>query len=87
VSGYQYNTAPFPNGGNSGLLLSPVLIKEESEHVRGTLVGVYFTPHNLPYSDGTILDNVNGKRMLLLSGGYNNAQTRFAFDLTGWERT
>lgn len=87
VSGYQYNTAPFPNGANNGLLLSPVAIREESGHVRGMLTGIYFIPHALPYSDGLILDNVNGRKMLLLSGSYSNNPTRFAVDLTGWERT
>jgi len=87
VSGYQYNNSPFPNGANNGLLLSPVAIREESGHVRGMLTGIYFIPHALPYSDGLILDNVNGKKMLLLSGGYSNNPTRFAVDLTGWERT
>ena len=87
TSGYQYNTAPFPNGANNGLLVSPVVIREESGHVRGNLVGVYFIPHALPYSDGLILDNVSGKKMLLLSGAYGNNQSRIAIDLTGWERT
>jgi hypothetical protein len=92
---------PFPNPANSGLLVTPVIMREEvtgggssAGSVRGELPGVYHLPQVRPYGDLTTFDNMAafpGRRVLLVDGGYNNIQSspaRAAFDITGpWDRT
>jgi hypothetical protein len=91
---------PFPNPANSGLLVTPVIIREEVSgsaanvgSVRGELPGVYYIPQVRPYGDLTAFDNMNafpGRRVLLVDGGYNNnpvTPARVAIDATGpWDR-
>ena len=82
---------PFPNGPDFSLQLWLVWIREESGHVRGQLPGYFFLPHNFPYNDMTVVENVvnyTGRKFLLLNGAYmfdsgNVNSSRFAVDITG----
>lgn len=84
-------SVPFPNGPDFSLQLWPVWIREESGHVRGQLPGYFFLPHNFPYNDMTVVENVAnypGRKFLLLNGAYstdsgNTNSSRFAVDITG----
>ncbi|MFN3377056.1 MAG: hypothetical protein ACK40S_10955 [Burkholderiaceae bacterium] len=78
----------FPNGPDYSLWLLPVYAFEGAGHLRGTFPGLYWVPHNMPYDDMTIVDNVAGlagRRVLLpqLQNGATAFGAQVAFDITG----
>lgn len=84
------NYVPFPNGPDFSMQLWPMWLREETGHVRGQMPGYFFLPHNLPYSDATVVENVvgyAGRKFLLLGGAYGTDTTtetcRCAIDITG----
>ncbi|GAB4210105.1 MAG: hypothetical protein Fur0019_17720 [Tibeticola sp.] len=79
---------PFPNGPDYSLWMLPTYCVQEDGHVRGTLPGLFWIPHNRPYSDLTVVDNVvgqAGKRFLLprLHFANDTEGAQVAFDITG----
>ena len=79
---------PFPNGPDYSLWLLPTYVREESGHMRGMMPGMYWIPHDRPYSDLTIVDNVvgqAGKKFLLVRQSYSSDTegAQVAFDITG----
>lgn len=81
----------FPNGPDYSLWLLPVYLMQEDQHMRGALPGMYWVPHDRPYSDLTIVDNVvgmPGRKFLLVRQSYGTAAGaaeagQVAFDITG----
>lgn len=85
----------FPNGPDYSLWLLPVYLMQEDLHVRGMLPGMYWVPHDRPYADLTIVDNVvgmPGRKFLLVRQSYGTdygMETgaaelgQVAFDVTG----
>jgi hypothetical protein len=79
---------PFPNGADYSLWLLPTYVKQEDGHMRGIMPGMLWIPHDRPYSDQTIVDNVvgqAGKRFLLVRANYGSDAegAQVAFDITG----
>lgn len=88
VSGYQTNAVPFPNGADYGLLLVPVMCRQEDGNVRGELPGLLWVPHNRPYPDLTVVDNVTsmvGRKVALVNAAYSGdgGAITLGFDITG----
>ena len=89
VSGFSSHV-PFPNGGNIGIEMYPVYLREElNVIVRGKMPGLYHIPQAAytaypAFSVITRTDLAN-KKFVLLAGCANNGvnQTRVAYDLTG----
>lgn len=81
----------FPNGPDYSLWLLPVYLMQEDQHMRGMLPGMYWVPHDRPYSDLTIVDNVVGmpeRKFLLVRQSYGTGTGaaelgQVAFDITG----
>lgn len=80
---------PFPNGPDYSLWLLPFFVKQSDGHMRGTMPGLYFVPHNLPYPHLSVVDNVvgqPGRRFLMVSLGYESISSntaQVAIDITG----
>lgn len=81
---------PFPNGPDFSLQLWPVWIREATGDVRGVMPGLMFIPHDRPFSDLTVIENVAnyaGRKVVLINGAYGSEtavdSTRVAFDITG----
>lgn len=81
-------TLPFPNGPDYSLWLLPTYVRQEDGHMRGMMPGMKWIPHDRPYADDTIIDNVPdqpGKRFLLCRQQYSGETegAQMAFDITG----
>jgi len=79
---------PFPNGPDYSLWLLPTYVRQEDGHIRGLMPGMLWIPHDRPYSDLTIVDNVvgqEGRRFLLVRTQYGSEAegAQIAFDITG----
>lgn len=89
VSGYsQPPTIPFPNAADYSLILMPMLCRQEDNNIRGEMPGVLWVPHNRPYPDLTVVENIAslpGRKVALVNSQYSNDPNgaMLAFDITG----
>lgn len=91
VSGSANGALQFPHGPDYNLWLLPIYLREESPVAfRGVAPGVYWVPHDRPYTDMSVINNVVGLvgRKLILPRMHNEFAgladgVTLAFDLTG----
>lgn len=79
---------PFPNAADFALWMLPVYLRQEDSNMRGMLPGMRWLPHDRPYSDMTVVDNVvneAGKKFLLPRYSHESETEygQIAFDITG----
>lgn len=86
-SGYNMGL-PWPNGPDYSLVLSPVHIVQNNDHIRGKFPGFMYVLNNNPLNDLAVVSNVNGypgRDFLLVDAlSLNNTYRGVAaFDITG----
>lgn len=82
---------PWPNGPDYSLILHPVLLKQENNHLRGKLPGMMWIHNNSPsFSHLDVITDVvgyPGSKFLVVkttaSNGYYQELAMLAFDITG----
>lgn len=79
---------PFPNGPDYSMWLLPTFCRQEDGHMRGMMPGLYWLPHDRPYPDQTVVENVaglEGKRICMVRSTYagDGEGAVWSFDLTG----
>jgi hypothetical protein len=78
----------WPNGPDFSLVLHPTYLKQENNHLRGLMPGMFCVHNNNPYNDLAVIDNVvgyPGRKFLMVGINDNTTQAgiKIAFDITG----
>lgn len=89
ISGYSTGV-PWPNGPDYSLVLHPVYLKQENNHLRGKMPGMMWVHNDLASAvqDKSIVDSVvgyDGRKFLIVASAYTSLGNvaRTAFDIIG----